>query len=484
MELTQINEVMAAKGYPHFVGPLFPNWEFVKDEILLPNRKTGSGNGTVHVYLLDDNMKYFEQCFADYVAAYRQNGETANSNCPKVTHFAMTSNLLTVAVFAYHHYNCDANIFNYADYVNKVMRADDDGLISFESLFKLTTADRPYFKQFDKTVFSQLVRYTFVPQKTAYKLYLYSDPDSDSYAVFWLIGQIADCPFLITDSKPQNQRAGYVIPSGEEPSEEVITVTTANEPIDEPGNDDAPTPPAAPVVQDNSPSGMRKRFMDYMRALGKSERTVSSYAGNLENLVPRVQKMIDGLDHPSPYTYTDYATLKKIDDELWANPEAYQWNRDTHNRTSAALHLYLDMLKGETPTLFTPAESKPYDKPAKAKSTQQVLSVDEEMRKAAFAEFLRDVKELAERSYKVYMATIQGKMSDMFREHYDPSIETIYGITSYKKLLDMEKALPGILEKHDQSVPYNRQLMAAFHAYIEFMESNLSDEELASMIFG
>ena len=193
--------------------------------------------------------------------------------------------------------------------------------------------------------------------------------------------------------------------------------------------------------------------------------------------------MIDGLDHPSPYTYTDYATLKKIDDELWANPEAYQWNRDTHNRTSAALHLYLDMLKGETPTLFTPAESKPYDKPAKAKSTQQVLSVDEEMRKAAFAEFLRDVKELAERSYKVYLATIQGKMSDMFREYYDPSIETIYGITSYKKLLDMEKALPGILEKLDQSVPYNRQLMAAFLAYIEFMESNLSDEELASMIF-
>ena len=157
-----------------------------------------------------------------------------------------------------------------------------------------------------------MVRYTFVPQKTAYKLYLYSDPDSDSYAVFWLIGQIADCPFLITDSKPQNQRAGYVIPSGEEPSEEVITVTTANEPIDEPGNDDAPTPPAAPVVQDNSPSGMRKRFMDYMRALGKSERTVSSYAGNLENLVPRVQKMIDGLTIHLPILIPTTQRLRRL----------------------------------------------------------------------------------------------------------------------------------------------------------------------------
>ena len=481
MELTQINEVMAAKGYPNFVGALFPNWEFVKDEILLPNRKTGSGNGTVHVYLQDDNMKYFEQCFADYVTAYRQNGEAANSNCPKVTHFAMTSNLLTVAGFAYHHYRYDANIFNYADYVNKVMRADDDGLIAFESLFKLTTADRPYFKQFDKTVFSQLVRYTFVPQKTAYKLYLYSDPDRESYAVFWLIGQIADCPFLITDTFPQNQRAEYVMPEGEENYEDVGSVTTANEPIDVQGDD---VVPSAPAIPDNSPSGMRKRFMAYMRALGKSDRTVSSYAGNLENLVPRVQKMIDGLDHPSPYTYTDYETLKKIDDELWANPVTYQWNRDTHNRTSAALHLYLDMLKGETPALFTPTERKPNDKPVKAAPTQQVLSVDEEMRKTAFAEFLSNVKEVAESTYRVYLATIQCKMSDMFREHYDPSIETIYGITSYKKLLDMEKALPGILEKLDQSIPYNRQLLAAFHAYVEFMESNLSDEELASMIFG
>ncbi|MFZ6186269.1 hypothetical protein, partial [Nannocystis pusilla] len=83
--------------------------------------------------------------------------------------------MLTVAGFAYHHYNCDANVFNYSDYVGKVMRHDDNGTMTFDSLFKLSTENRPYFKQFDKQVFGKIIRYIFVPRKTAYKLYLYGD---------------------------------------------------------------------------------------------------------------------------------------------------------------------------------------------------------------------------------------------------------------------------------------------------------------------
>ena len=47
---------------------IFINWEDVKDEILLPDRKKGSGNGTVHIYLLEDNMNmYFKgSCDKDY----------------------------------------------------------------------------------------------------------------------------------------------------------------------------------------------------------------------------------------------------------------------------------------------------------------------------------------------------------------------------------------------------------------------------------
>ena len=42
---------MEALGYDHFVCEIFGDWENVKDEILLPDRKSGSGNGTVHVIL-------------------------------------------------------------------------------------------------------------------------------------------------------------------------------------------------------------------------------------------------------------------------------------------------------------------------------------------------------------------------------------------------------------------------------------------------
>ena len=43
--------IMNQMGYNHLVCDIFDNWEDVKDEILLQERKEGSGNGTVHVFL-------------------------------------------------------------------------------------------------------------------------------------------------------------------------------------------------------------------------------------------------------------------------------------------------------------------------------------------------------------------------------------------------------------------------------------------------
>ena len=166
MELTKINELMANRGYNKPIGAIFSNWEFVKDEILLPNRKAGSGNGTVHVYLLEDNMPLFQECFPEYIQAVKYKGPNADIPCPRISHFVLTSNILTVAGFAYHHYNCDANMFNYSDFVGKVMRHDNNGLMTFESLFKLSTEDRPYFKQFDKQIFGKIIRYVFIPEST------------------------------------------------------------------------------------------------------------------------------------------------------------------------------------------------------------------------------------------------------------------------------------------------------------------------------
>ena len=45
------NDKMESVGFNQLVCDIFLNWEDVKDEILLPDRKIGSGNGTVHVFL-------------------------------------------------------------------------------------------------------------------------------------------------------------------------------------------------------------------------------------------------------------------------------------------------------------------------------------------------------------------------------------------------------------------------------------------------
>ena len=53
---------MEALGYDHFVCEIFGDWENVKDEILLPDRKSGSGNGTVHSQLRIGNIDSGKLC--------------------------------------------------------------------------------------------------------------------------------------------------------------------------------------------------------------------------------------------------------------------------------------------------------------------------------------------------------------------------------------------------------------------------------------
>ena len=127
---------MSNRGYTKAIGAIFSNWELVKDEILLPNRKAGSGNGTVHIYLLEDNMNMFRECFPDYIKKFNLSPESAEKDCPQIQHFVLTSNILTVAGFAYNHYRCDANVFNYSDYVNKVIKQDDKVDLLFDRVKK------------------------------------------------------------------------------------------------------------------------------------------------------------------------------------------------------------------------------------------------------------------------------------------------------------------------------------------------------------
>ena len=456
---------MSNRGYTKAIGAIFSSWELVKDEILLPNRKAGSGNGTVHIYLLEDNMNIFKECFPEYIKKFSVSPESAEKDCPVIQHFVLTSNILTVAGFAYNHYRCDANVFNYSEYVNKVMKQDDNGMLVFNSLFKLSTEDRPYFKQFDKAIFGKIIRYIFVPKKTAYKLYLYSDEEYKNFAVFWIIGQETDDTYIVNASEDlkvdTHQRESQVVDkaaiSGTEPENVKMSL------------DD--------VVA---------AFTSYMQEKDKSEKTISSYISNLNNLIPKAQKMLDGKNHPSPLTITDLNKLKAIDKMLWNNPEIVEWNRKEHNRASAALHIYIAMYEDGyiSGTPITEKKGKKTPKPEKDVSRFDFTLTQEESKQYnAYITFLKDVKHSSEVTQNSYANILLKRMSILLRDHYQSNLRNVFAITDYKKLIQMESDIWKVKEFNEANTGSHGKLMAAFRAYLEFVEQTLSDEELAQIAF-
>lgn len=456
---------MSNRGYTKAIGAIFSNWELVKDEILLPNRKAGSGNGTVHIYLLEDNMNMFRECFPDYIKKFNLSPESAEKDCPQIQHFVLTSNILTVAGFAYNHYRCDANVFNYSDYVNKVIKQDDNGMLVFNSLFKLSTEDRPYFKQFDKAIFGKIIRYIFVPRKTAYKLYLYSDEEYKNFAVFWIIGQETDDTYIVNAIEGKKTDT----PQKEE--------QVANEPTE------SETEPQSVKL---SPEDVIATFTRYMQEKDKSEKTISSYIGNLNNLIPRAQKMLDGKDHPSPLTITDLKELKAIDKALWSNPAIVEWNRKEHNRASAALHIYIAMYEDGyvVSAPITKNKDKKTAKPGKDVSRFDfTLTPEESKQYEAYVAYLKDVKHSSEVTQNSYANILLKRMSNLLRDHYQSDLRNVFAITDYKKLMLMDSEIWEVKEIDEANSASRGKLMAAFRAYLEFVEQTLSDEELAQIAF-
>ena len=78
-------EKMNRLGYNQLVCDIFANWENVKNEILLPERKTGSGKGTIHIFLgaADDELR---QEFSSYYSAVEK-GEDPATSAVKITHY-------------------------------------------------------------------------------------------------------------------------------------------------------------------------------------------------------------------------------------------------------------------------------------------------------------------------------------------------------------------------------------------------------------
>lgn len=185
------NIKMSQLGYNKLVCDIFINWENVKDEILLPSRKSGSGNGTIHVFLGAADKELREE-FASYYKAVEL-GEDTSIGAIKVKHYFTCTNVLSMIgyVCKYLHKNNEdvkSFVLDTLEYIDDF--SDDSGLLQTSSLFKLSTGSnklRPYFKQFESDgVFTQLIRQILLPN-SSYKVSLYKN-DKGDYAAFWLIG--------------------------------------------------------------------------------------------------------------------------------------------------------------------------------------------------------------------------------------------------------------------------------------------------------
>lgn len=185
------NDKMREIGYSELVCDIFLNWENVKDEILLPERKQGSGNGTVHVFLGAADSKLKEE-FADYYKSVNQGANTSDG-AVRVKHYFLKSNILSMIGYVCQYYTSLSK--DYISVVNEILSELSkfptfNGMLETYSYFKLSTGSnklRPYFKQFeDKGVFHKIIRLLLLPQ-SAYKISLLKNNNGE-YAAFWLIG--------------------------------------------------------------------------------------------------------------------------------------------------------------------------------------------------------------------------------------------------------------------------------------------------------
>lgn len=188
------NSKMLSFGYKHFVCDLFANWESVKDELLLSERKTGTGNGTIHVFLGQNNYEILKKCFPAYFESVENHGST-DEDAPVIKHFFSCSNVISMLGFTYEYLykeNSTTNSINeftrtFFDYIENNKPKD---YLETESSFKLATGNnqlRPYFKLFEKNgAFTTLIRKLLIPD-SAYRIGLYRNDDGQ-YAAMWLVG--------------------------------------------------------------------------------------------------------------------------------------------------------------------------------------------------------------------------------------------------------------------------------------------------------
>lgn len=174
---------MKEMGYKQLVCDIFLDWENVKDEILLPDRKSGTGNGTIHVFLGAADYQLQEEFPAYYDAV--EHGEDPALQAVKIKHYFLLSNIISMTGYVgqyYYNQNMDFSSPILSIFSALKKYPDEDGLLSTTSYFKLSTGAtklRPYFKQFESDgVFTKVIRQILLPN-SSYKISLYKNEEGE-----------------------------------------------------------------------------------------------------------------------------------------------------------------------------------------------------------------------------------------------------------------------------------------------------------------
>lgn len=186
-----LREKSISLGYTQMICDIFPDWEHVKDEILLQDRKEGTGNGTIHVFL-GAAYEDLKTEFADYFSSVITEADSEKGAVP-IKHYFSKNNLVSMLG-----YLCSIKLGEGTDFTAEVTdilyelesKPVEHGLVSTISLFKWSTGSnrlRPYFKQFDANgVFVKVVR-RLLFSDSSYKISLCKNQNGE-YAAFWQVG--------------------------------------------------------------------------------------------------------------------------------------------------------------------------------------------------------------------------------------------------------------------------------------------------------
>ena len=200
-----LREKAISLGYSKIVCDIFPEWEHVKDEILMADRKAGTGSGTIHVFL-GAAFDELSNEFADYFSSVKTEAD-AEAGAVQIKHYFSKNNLVSMLG-----YLCKKRINKGEDFATEVTgilreleaKPVEYGLVSTVSLFKWSTGSnklRPYFKQFDANgIFTKVVRRLLFAD-SYYKITLCKN-SQDGYAAFWQVGY-SDLSAFETDGNKQ-----------------------------------------------------------------------------------------------------------------------------------------------------------------------------------------------------------------------------------------------------------------------------------------